>query len=465
MTTTHLVLVIGAMTFGFLFAYIMGKGKRDVLVKTINDCKRLNEELEKETISKESKNERLLRELSHISNELKQLHIDFKVIERECRELKQKRDEWEKGMRYYESEIATLRALNKSADEKLAMQADEMEKRTKQFHLEFESLANKILDEKTSRFTRQNEKQLQDILKPLQENIKSFEKKVSDVYSTEAKERFSLGKEVEKLMLLNQRISEEANNLTRALKGSSKKQGDWGQMILENILENSGLEKGREYHVQQTLRDENGKTMKNEHGQRMQPDVIIAYPDNRNVIIDAKVSLNAYTRFTETEDTNEQKKHLNDHLSAIRTHIDQLSNKNYQEHTSSLDFVMMFVPNEPAYLEALKHDQSLWDYAYQKRILLISPTNLIAALKMIEDLWKREYQNQNAMEIAERGAKLYDKFVGFVENLDDIGKHLDKANTAHKRAFSQLSDGKGNLIRQTEQLKALGVKSKKSLPK
>jgi DNA recombination protein RmuC len=464
MNTSHLLLLVGTTALGFLIAYLAEKSKRAVLHQRLDEQQRLHQQCETEQHAVTSKNEELTRASRQTTDRLNQLQIDFNVVKRECDELRQKRDHWESGIRTYENEIATLRAQNKAADEKLATQALEMEERSKRFHLEFESLANKILEDKSTRFTQQNEKNLQDLLKPLRENIKTFEKKVEDAYNTEAKERFSLGKEVEKLMHLNQRISEEAKNLTRALKGSSKTQGDWGQMILENILENSGLEKDREYFVQGTLRDQSGNTIKNERGQRMQPDVIIAYPDDRKVIIDAKVSLNAYTRFTETDDADEQKKHLNDHLTSIRKHIDELSDKNYQAHTSSLDFVMMFVPNEPAYLEALKHDKTLWDYAYRKRILLISPTNLIAALKMIEDLWKREYQNQNALEIAERGAKLYDKFVGFVENLDDVGKHLDNATSAHQRAFKQLSEGKGNLIRQTEQLRALGVKPKKALP-
>jgi len=359
---------------------------------------------------------------------------------------------------------AVLEANNQALAEKLETQKKEIEGLSKKFNTEFENIANKILDDKTLKFTKQNQDNLELILKPLGENISTFKKKVEEVYDKESKERFSLGKELERLVELNKKVSEEANNLTQALRGSSKAQGDWGQMILEKILEQSGLEKNREYFVQEFLKDEDGNMLKNEQGRKMQPDVIIAYPDNRKLIIDSKVSLTAYTRYSESDDPDIQALALKGHLESMRTHIDELSAKNYQDFTSSLDFVMMFVPNEPAYLLALKNDPDLWHYAYSKRILFISPTNLIAALKMIVDLWKREYQNQNALDIAERGAALYDKFVGFVDNLQTLGSHIDRTQKSYNAAMGQLKEGRGNLIGQAEKLRDLGVKTKKDLP-
>ena len=359
---------------------------------------------------------------------------------------------------------ASLTANNRAIEEKLDTQKGEMEELRKQFNLEFEHIASKILDDKSIKFTKLNQDNLTGILKPLGENIELFRQKVEDVYINEAKERFSLGEEVKKLQLLNTRLSEEANNLTNALTGSSKAQGNWGEMILENILEKSGLVLNREYFVQEYLKDADGRPLRNQHGNKMQPDVIIAYPDNRKVIVDSKVSLTAYTRYAQSNNAEEQKEHLKGHLRSLRQHVDDLSNKNYQDYAATLDFVMMFVPNEPAYLLALQHDSDLWHYAYDKKILLISPTNLIAALKMIVDLWKREYQNQNAQEIAERGAILYDKFVNFVASFSTVGEQLERAQTTYNSAFGQLSKGRGNLIRQAEMLKDLGVKSKKDIP-
>lgn len=361
-------------------------------------------------------------------------------------------------------EVAELKANNNYIVEKLQTQKAEIEELKKQFNTEFENIANRILEEKTEKFTKLNHENLHTILKPLGENIDIFKKKIEEVYDKEAKERFSLGKEVEKLVLLNQKISEEANNLTNALKGNSKIQGDWGQMILENILEKSGLVKDREYFVQEYLKNEDGNYLKNEDGSKMQPDVIIAYPDNRKVIVDSKVSLTAYSRYTASNLIDDQKKAIDEHLRSIKKHIEDLSRKSYQDFAPSLDFVMMFVPNEPAYLLALQSDPDIWHFAYNKRILLISPTNLIAALKLLVDLWKREYQDKNAKEIAKRGAALYDKFVSFVDNLDDIGANLSKTQKSYEAAFSQLKEGQGNLIWQVEKLKGLGIKSKKTLP-
>ncbi|MBL0049706.1 MAG: DNA recombination protein RmuC [Bacteroidetes bacterium] len=341
-----------------------------------------------------------------------------------------------------------------------------MEALGKKFNTEFENIANKILETKTEKFTELNKTNLTSILEPLGKNITEFKTKVEEVYDKESKERFSLGEKVKELALLNKVISEEAHNLTKALKSESKTQGGWGEMILENILERSGLVKDREYFMEHQLLDENGIPMKSDsEDKKMRPDAVIKYPDNRNVIIDSKVSLNAFTRCIAATDEESRLNELSEHISCIKKHIISLSAKGYDDYNKSLDFVMMFIPSEPAYIAALQGDPDLWNFAYDKRILLLSPTNLITSLKLIVDLWKREYQNQNALEIAERGAKLYDKFVGFVANLDDVGEHLEKAQGKYSEAYKQLSTGNDNLVLQATKLKGLGLKTKKELPK
>lgn len=362
--------------------------------------------------------------------------------------------------------LATEQANNKAMFEKLETQKKEIEDLGKKFNLEFQNIASKILEEKTKKFTDVNKKSLETILKPLEENIDKFKKQVEDSYSNEAKERFSLGEQVKEMAKLNKVISDEARNLTTALKGEAKTQGNWGEMILESILEKSGLRKGEEYFIEQQLLDEDGKPLRTDsENKKMRPDVVIKYPDNRSVIIDSKVSLNAFTRYLSASDKSEQERELQLHVSAIKNHITSLSSKGYDDYNQALDFVLMFVPSEPAYIAAMQGDSNLWNFAYDKRILLMNPTNLITALKLIVDLWKREYQNQNAIEIANRGAKLYDKFVSFVKNIEDIGSYINKAQGKYNESYKQLSTGNDNLVLQATKLKNLGIKNKKELPK
>nr|WP_228412674.1 DNA recombination protein RmuC [Chryseobacterium sp. SC28] len=360
---------------------------------------------------------------------------------------------------------AELNANYNNLLENLDRQKQDFLKLQETMRLQFENTANQILDEKSQKFTQLNQNQLKLILEPFQEKINELKNTVNETYDKESKERFSLGEKVRELKDLNQQISEDAKKLTRALKGESKTQGNWGEMILESILEKSGLRKNQEYFMEHELRDENNKAIFSEFsGKKMRPDAVVKYPDNRNVIIDSKVSLTAFVEMTDESDPEVFAGKQRQHLQSVKNHIMQLSQKAYDDFDKSLDFVMMFVPSEAAYMAALQTDPNLWNFAYDKRILLLSPTNLITSLKLIQDLWKREHQNRNAMEIADRGAKLYDKFVGFVENLERIGKNIDQAKNSYTDAYKQLSSGNDNLIAQTRKLKNLGIKAKKNLP-
>lgn len=363
----------------------------------------------------------------------------------------------------YVREVTELKGLLQSKDEQFRVQQEELVNTRNQLNKDFQLLANQILEEKSLRFTDVNKLNMEAILKPLNEKLAEFKTKVEETYDKESKQRFSLEERIKELVALNNQISEDANNLTKALKGSSKIQGNWGEMILESILEKSGLKKGSEYFTQEFIANEKGERIQNNQHKYMQPDVIVVYPGGRKIIIDSKVSLTAYVKYVEADEDKDKLIAEKEHIISVRQHIDELSNKAYQDYVESLDFVMMFIPNEPAYILAMQLDSALWDYAYRKRILLINPTNLVASLKVVADLWKRENQSRNAQEIARRGAILYEKFVRFVETLQEVGKNIEKAQGSYDKAFSQLKEGNGNLIRQAEMLKELGVKSPKEL--
>ena len=416
--------------------------KRNQLDKSLNA---LN--LEKERYSEKT---RLLQDQQEgIIQENEALLISVKSLEKENHELA-----LDKGK--LESELLFLK-------EKLIFQKQELDKMGTRFQQEFELLANKILEEKSKKFTNQNQENISNILQPLGKELEAFKKQVQEAYAMESRERFSLEGKVKELAVLNQQISQEAKNLTNALKGNAKIRGNWGEAILETILQNSGLEKDRHYSIQGFLKDENGHPLIGPDGKRMQPDVIIHYPDDKKVIIDSKISLIAYEKYSSTIGETEQKLALDLHLKAIKTHIDQLSAKQYESYTKALDFVIMFVPLEAAYIVALQADPQIWEYAYKKRVLLISSSNLIAALKMIKDLWIRDDQSKNALEIAERGGKLYDKLSNFVNSLEDVGKHLDKSQDSYNTAIKQLKTGKGNLLSQAEKLRTLGVNARNKI--
>jgi DNA recombination protein RmuC len=323
--------------------------------------------------------------------------------------------------------------------------------------IQFKNLANEILEDKSKRFAEQNVASLDALLKPLQTKLSEFKEQVNTSYNNEARERFALKSEIERLANLNLRMSDETRSLTQALKGDSKVQGNWGELVLESILESSGLRKGEEYLVQdsQTQMD----------GSRLQPDVVVKLPEGRSLVVDSKVSITAYARHTEANDPETAEQELAAHIQSLRQHIQGLSGKNYSAlyGAGSVDFVLMFVPIEPAFLLALKTAPNLYQEALAKNIVLVCPSTLMATLRTVAHLWRQDHQNRNALEIAKQCGTLYDKFVGFVDDLEKLGQRLDQAQTSYHDAFSKLKTGKGNLIRSAERVRELGVKPNKNL--
>ena len=355
-------------------------------------------------------------------------------------------------------ELASAQSEVKNLRQRAEEQKTEAGKAMETMKTEFRNLANEIMEEKSRRFTEQNREKLDEILKPLNENMRDFRRKIEETWVEGEKTKASLMTRLHDMETLNRRISDEANALTKALKGDSQSQGKWGEMILESILEKSGLVRDREFTVQEVFHGENST--------RPRPDVIVKYPGNRSIVIDSKVSLTAYERYVSAENDTAREAAIRDHLASVRNHITQLSARNYPEldGLNTLDFVMMFMPVEPAYMLALQRDPELWNMAYEKRILMIGPTNLIAALKMIETMWRQEYQSKHVMEIARQGGALYDDFVTFADRLRKVGKKIDEARETYDLTIKKLSDGRGNLIGKVEKLKSLGIKTKKSLP-
>ncbi|MBS0011267.1 MAG: DNA recombination protein RmuC [Bacteroidales bacterium] len=363
----------------------------------------------------------------------------------------------EQEIRDLTGKVAARDANIEALGEKLEGQKKELEEIQERMKKEFRLLADEILEEKSRKFTRENTEKLDNILKPFNENLKDFRDKVERTRLESSKDRASLMTKIAELEKLNVRISDEANALTRALKGDSKARGNWGEMILESILEKSGLVKGREFFVQESYSSTDGG--------RLQPDIIVKYPGNRSIIIDAKVSLVAYEQYTNAETDEEKERAMKAHLQSVRAHFNKLSAKDYQDEykLDTVDFVMMFMPVEPAYFLALQSDNRLWSDSYEKRVLLISPTNLIAALKMIESIWKQEYQSRNVMEIARQGGALYDDFVLLLERLEKLGRKLNETQKQYDETVMKLT-GRGNLINRVGHLKELGVKAKKEMP-
>lgn len=383
------------------------------------------------------------------------------------RSLEESRNSVEAGKKELESKRYEILELNKelsvtqanfvNLNNKLSEQKQEVEELNAKFKAEFENLANRILEEKSRKFVDQNKENLDTILNPLKERITDFEKKVNEVYITETRERASLAEQIKNLHELNRQMTEEANNLTKALKGDTKTQGAWGEFILESILEKSGLTRGREFLIQETL--------KNDEGSNLRPDVIIKLPEEKSMIIDSKVSLTAYEAFCSSDNDDDKSSSLSDHISSIKRHIKGLSPKDYQNlyGLQSLDFVLMFIPIEPAFALAVQNDNTLFYDAFEKNIVIVSPSTLLATLRTISSIWKQEKQNRNALEIAKKGGELYDKLAAFVDDLIEVGTRMKKANESYESAMKKLSEGRGNIIGRAENLKLMGAKATKSI--
>lgn len=385
-----------------------------------------------------------------LNNNISELKQTVEKIESEREEIRREKDFLNTELSRRNSEFENLQQQNLKRDEELAKQQEQLRK-------DFELMASKILDEKSEKFTLQNKENIKNILNPLEEKIKTFEKKVEDTQKESISMHSALKEQLLGLKDLNQQMALEATNLTRALKGDSKMQGNWGELVLERVLEKSGLEKDREYFVQQNFQREDGS--------RVMPDVVLHLPDNKKMIIDSKVSLTDYERMVNADD-DQRALFLKAHVNSIKKHVDQLSAKNYQDlyDIESPDFVLMFIPIEPAFAVAINEDNSLYNKAFEQNIVIVTPSTLLATLRTIDTMWNNEKQQQNAIEIAKQAGALYDKFEGLVSDLTGVGKKIDAAKTDYSAAMNKLVEGKGNLISRVEKIKKMGAKAKKALP-
>ena len=423
-----MILVVGLLAgiaIGYLVARLQAKPVED---KT--------PELKIELQLEQERSQKLSEELSQLNSEL--------------------REEREKFINM-NSDYSSLRANYNNLQERLQEQKEEVKSLQDRFAAEFKNLANEIFEEKSKKFTDQNKTNLDHLLKPLGDKLSEFERKVEQTNKDSLERSTALREQILALRELNQKMSKEAENLTKALKGDTKVQGNWGEIILERILEKSGLEKDREYFIQESFTSEEGR--------RLRPDVIIKLPDNKNLVIDSKASLTAYEKYMNTDDDQEREQYLKEHLTSLKAHIKGLSEKNYHKlfDTGTLDYVLMFVPIESAFALLVQHGGELYNEAHNKNIIIVSPATLIATLRTVASIWKHEYQNRNALEIAKQGGALYDKFVSFAEDLLKVGQNLKQTQGAYSEAMKKLSEGNGNLVRRTELLKELGAKASKNI--
>ncbi len=428
--------LVAGLVVGFVVAYLLAGFRLKSSEKKLLDE---HNEYEKNLATFEERTRHLQTDKERLTNELKQ------VGSRNEQQLQR--------LTRGEVEFANL-------SEKLANQKQEMEDLQKKFTTEFENIANKILEKNSEKFTTANQKNIGEVLNPLKEKILLFEKKVEDTYQKGLKDQTDLRAELKKLHDLNSKISEEASNLTRALKGDVKKQGNWGEVVLERILERSGLNEGEQgYHKQFSDTADEGK--------RIQPDIVINLPDNKHIIIDSKVSLIAFERAVNASSEEERVVNTKEHLLSLKAHIKGLSEKHYQtaKHLNSPDFVLLFIPIESSFSLAIQEDQELFSFAWNQKVVLVSPSTLLATLRTISSIWQQENQTKNAIEIARQGGALYDKFVGFITDMENIGKNMETTRKTYNLAMNKLQVGSGNLIRRAENIRKLGAKTSKELPK
>ena len=423
------------LIFAILIALIIGFYIGKLLSKTQSNVEKSN----------------LDGQLTSQTNQLTELKISFQDLQIEKQKIQTEKEEFAILLAKKENDFDNLLERNKE-------QKQEVNELQEKFTKEFENLANKILEEKTQKFTEQNKENLKNILSPLQDKIQHFEKKVEDTHKESIDYHAALRQQIVSLSEMNTKMSKETINLTKALKGDSKMQGNWGELVLERVLEKSGLEKGREYEVQQAFTSEEGT--------KILPDVIINLPDGKKMVVDSKVSLTAYEKYVNEEDDVQQNIYLKEHVNSVKRHVEQLSDKRYQDiyQMESPDFVLLFIPIEPAFALALQEDLNLYNKAFEKNIVIVTPSTLLATLRTIDSMWTNQKQQENAIEIARQAGALYDKFEGFVSDLIKIGKKMDEAKIEYSSAMNKLTEGKGNLVTSAEKLKKMGAKAKKALP-
>ncbi|MEE3998915.1 DNA recombination protein RmuC [Tenacibaculum sp. FZY0031] len=445
-TTLLLILIaISALLIGFVIGNLLSKLK----------FKQQTSDLEKEIVTLQNHQANFEIQKREKDTAFSEQKEDFlKRLDEKTKENSELRREKE----FSSIELARKNEELKNLQLKLQENKEEVEKLQDKFTKEFENLANKILDEKSNKFTEQNKKNIKDILNPLQEKIQTFEKKVEDTQKESISMHSALKEQLLGLKELNAQMSKETLNLTKALKGDSKTQGNWGELVLERVLEKSGLEKDREYFVQQSFTNDEGK--------RIMPDVVIHLPDNKKMVVDSKVSLTAYEQYVNSEDDIVKERFAKEHVNSLKRHVEQLSEKKYEDiyKIESPDFVLLFVPIEPAFAVALNEDNTLYNKAFERNIVIVTPTTLLATLRTIDTMWNNEKQQRNALEIARQAGALYDKFQGLLTDLVNIGKKIDGTKADYAAAMNKLVEGRGNLITSVEKLKKMGAKAKKALP-